>query len=55
MPDAGRPINPAYDALATMGEHLKSSMSSYELMSELLQVVEVNGGKDDASRYCGSL
>ena len=44
----------AYDTMAAMGEHLKSSMSSFELMSELLQVVEVNGGKDDASLYCGS-
>ena len=29
-------------------------MSSFELMSELLQVVEVNGGADDASLCCGS-
>ena len=37
-----------------MGEHLKESMSSFELMSELLQIVKVNGGADDASLYCGS-
>ena len=44
----------AYDTLVTMGEHLKESMSSFELMSELLQIVKVNGGADDASLYCGS-
>jgi len=44
----------AYDTLVAMGDHLKSSMSSFELMSELLQVVVVNGGQDDASLYCGS-
>ena len=41
----------AYDTLVAMGEHLNESMSSFELMSELLQVVEVNGGADDASQY----
>ena len=44
----------AYDTLVVMGEHLKGSMSSLELMSELLQVVEVIGGADDASLYRGS-
>ena len=44
----------AYDTLVAMGEHLKESMSSFELMSELLQVVEVNGDADDASLYCSS-
>jgi hypothetical protein len=42
----------AYDTLIGMGEHLKSSMSSLEFMSELVQVVEANGGTADASRFC---
>jgi hypothetical protein len=42
----------AYDTLIGMGEHLKSSMSSLELMSELVQVVEANGGTADASLFC---
>jgi hypothetical protein len=41
-----------YNTLIGMGEHLKSSMSSLELMSELVQVVEANGGTADASRFC---
>jgi hypothetical protein len=43
----------ACDTLVGMGEHLKSSMSSHELMSELVQVVEANGGTADASLFCG--
>jgi hypothetical protein len=42
----------AYDTLIGMGDHLKSSMSSLELMSELVQVVEANGGTADASLFC---
>ena len=34
----------AYDTQIGMGDHLKSSMSSLEFMSELVQVVEANGG-----------
>ncbi len=41
-----------YYTLIGMGEHLKSSMSSLELMSELVQVVEANGGTADPSLFC---
>ena len=42
----------AYDTLIGMGEHLKSSMSSLEFMSEMVQVVEANGDTADASLFC---
>ena len=37
-----------------MEESLKTCMSSLELMSELVQVVESNGGTNDFSVWCGS-
>ena len=42
----------AYYTLIGMGEHLKSSMSSLEFMSEMVQVVEANGDTADASLFC---
>ena len=43
-----------FDTLAGMGESLKTCMSSLELMSELVQVVESNGGTAGSSAWCGS-
>ena len=44
-----------YDTKVSMGEELKTCMSSYELGMELAVVVEGNGGTNDKSIWEGQI